>query len=260
MTELKVATMITKNSATVNFNGESYTVYKEDPVYAKVVLAIREGRKDDLPSLVSKPKLIEKGSNGVFTVREGQVYVEGNRVEPALGRQILDFMNEGLPFQPLVNFWKRLQKNPSERAVNSLYKFLEQNRHPITEEGKFIAYKKVRRHEDGVLRDIHTGTYVNDPGTVCEMPRDQVDDDPTRTCSNGLHVSNWDYASNVFGTSSDVMLECEVDPEFVVAIPNDYNESKMRVCAYKVRTVVANPNPNKHLVQDEELPETEPLK
>jgi hypothetical protein len=66
-----------------------------------------------------------------------------------------------------------------------------------------------------------------------------VDEDPNNTCSYGLHVANWDYAYNNYGGKSDIMLEVEVDPADVVAIPVDYNQSKMRVCKYKVINVVS---------------------
>jgi hypothetical protein len=67
------------------------------------------------------------------------------------------------------------------------------------------------------------------------MPRNQVNEDPNQTCSYGLHVANFDYAS---GFGSGHMLEVEVHPADVVAIPVDYNQAKMRVCKYKVIGVV----------------------
>lgn len=240
--------MITANSITVNFEGQTHCVLKGDKAYDDVLLALREKRFDDVPTLISKPKMIERASKGLFTVKDGEVFVGATKVPMQLGQKIQDFCNEGLPFEPLVAFAKKLSNNPSFRSVNQLFGFLEYNNHPITEDGNFIAYKKVTRCLDGVLRDSHSKTFVNNPGSVCEMPRNEVNEDPNQTCSFGLHAANYDYASGFCG---DVMLEVEIDPADVVAIPTDYNNSKMRVCRYLVRGIITEPNENTTLIRNQ---------
>jgi hypothetical protein len=180
-------------------------------------------------------------SHGEFTVVDGNIYVNGLVAPTALGNKIVKFSNEGLPFKPLIKFATKIQKNPSFRAVNELFQFLEKNDHPITESGNFIAYKRVR--ED--FKDIHSGTFDNSVGTVVKMERNKVNENPNVTCSHGLHVANWDYAHTQFSShnpSTDVMLEVEVNPADVVAVPTDYNQSKMRVCQYNVLGVVDKEN------------------
>jgi hypothetical protein len=111
-----------------------------------------------------------------------------------------------------------------------LFKFLEHNGHPITTEGNFIAYRAVRSD----FKDKHTGTIDNSIGSVVFIPRSQVDDNPNNTCSHGLHVATLSYAQGQFATAGDVVLDVEVDPSDVVAVPTDYNGTKMRVCRFKV--------------------------
>ena len=244
----RIAFTVSKQSITVNFDGQTHTVLATDTdTYNNVKLALKEGRNEDVKVLVNKPLHIEKSSGGFFQVRDGKVLIDGTEVHGDLGRQIMDFSNEGLPFEPLVKFYRNLCKNPSARVVSQLFSFLEKNQHPITEDGKFIAYKKVGAD----FKDLYTHTLDNSPGKTLEVPRNQVDENPNVTCSFGLHVANWDYAANKYGTSADIMLEVEVCPSSVVAIPLDYNESKLRVAAYTVRSVVTNPNGNKVLVRDE---------
>jgi len=101
-----------------------------------------------------------------------------------------------------------------------LYSFLEHNGHPLTEGGHFIAYRGVT--ED--FKDMHTRTFNNSPGSVCEMPREEVDDNPNNTCSTGLHVASFKYASD-FGPK---VVEVKINPKDVVAVPVDYNGIKMR--------------------------------
>ncbi len=224
---------ITDNNVTVNFDdGQTHILPRTDPLADKLIKALREGRKDEIPDLVSKAMRIEKYGQGNFKVEDGKILINGMPVPAALSTKILKFQEEGLPHEPLVKFAENLQKNPSYRAVNELFQFLEKNDHPITENGCFIAYKKVR--ED--FLDVHSGTFDNSPGNVVEMARNQVNENSNETCSHGLHVANFDYASNFY--SGGKMLEVEVNPADVVSIPVDYNQSKMRVCKYLVLGVV----------------------
>lgn len=237
MSNVKVNWLITDHNITVNYQGQTHIVARGDKLADQLISVIKDGRFEEIPDLVSAAKRIEKFSDGNFIVKDGELLFNGVSVPPALGRKILSFSNEGLPYKPLLKFAENLQRNSSYRAVNELFQFLEKNDHPITENGCFIAYKRVR----GSFRDIHSDTMDNSPGKIVEMPRNQVDEDSTQTCSHGLHVANWNYAHTQFASanpSTDIMLEVEVDPADVVSIPVDYNQSKMRVCRYKVLGVV----------------------
>lgn len=236
MSKLKAYT-ITDKYVVVNFDGKSHYVPRTEALADKLIAALRDGREDEIPSMIEVAKRIDKFSGGNFQVRDGKIFVNGVEAPKVLGDKIVDFSNKGLPYKPLVKFAENLQKNPSFRAVQELFVFLEKNQHPITEEGNFLAYKRVR----GSFKDIHSNTMDNSPGTVVEMPRNQVNEDSNVTCSHGLHVANWDYAHNHFASSdrdTDVMLEVEVNPADVVSIPVDYNNAKIRVCKYKVLGLV----------------------
>jgi hypothetical protein len=228
----KVAWAITDQNVTVCYDGETHIVKRTDKLGEQLITALKAKDMDSIPDLVSAAKRIESFSKGNFVVKDGEIYVNGIVAPTVLGNKIVRFSEEGLPFEPLVKFAESLQKNPSFRAVNELFQFLEKNDHPITENGSFIAYKKVRAD----FMDVHSGTFDNSVGNVVEMPRNQVNEDATQTCSNGLHVANYNYATNFYG--GGVMLEVEVNPADVVSVPVDYNNAKIRVCKYKVLGVV----------------------
>lgn len=228
----KVAWAITDQNVTVAYDGQTHIVKRTDKLGEQLIAALKANDTDAIPNLVSAAKRIEAFSKGNFVVKDGEILVNGVPAPTVLGNKIVRFSEEGLPYQPLVKFAASLQANPSFRAVNELFQFLEKNDHPITENGNFIAYKKVR--DD--FMDVHSGTFDNSVGNTVEMPRNKVNEDATQTCSYGLHVANYDYASNFYG--GGVMLEVEVNPADVVAVPIDYNQAKMRVCKYKVLGVV----------------------
>ena len=227
-----VAYSISKLNITLNYCGQTHIIDRTSHLAEQIIQALKDKNYDLLPSLISDAQKVADFSNGLFVLKDGQVLINNEPVHSVLAEKILEFAKEGLPYEPLVKFAKNVNLNPSYRAQTDLFAFLDKNNHPITEDGNFIAYKKVK--DD--FKDVHSGTIDNSPGKVVSMPRNKVNEDPDQTCSFGLHAANFDYASNFYGGGK--MIELEINPKDVVAIPVDYNQSKMRVCEYKVLGVV----------------------
>ena len=173
-------------------------------------------------------------SRGQFKILPGENRVvdtaTGTDVGLVLAKRIIAWEKDGLPFEPLLRFHRRVIANPSKESAADLYAFLEANHVPITPDGMFIAYKKVTT-VGGRLVDSHTKTISNEVGSRVVMPRENVDANRHNTCSRGLHVGAHQYVSDFTG---DTIIEVKVDPTDVVAVPPDYKQQKMRVCAYVV--------------------------
>jgi hypothetical protein len=218
--------IILPQSLILNHAGKTTTINKADGRYDKVIQKIKEGKLDEIIPLLSiADSLSERG----FQVVDGIVHVDGDALPESLSARVLDFFNNNLPFEPLLKFWAKLKNNPSFNSRQMLYKFLEHNGHPITTEGNFVAYRAVRSD----FLDKHTGKMDNSVGNVVSIDRSKVDDNPNNVCSHGLHVATMSYAQS-FGSGDDKILDVEVDPTDVVAVPTDYNGTKMRVCKFKV--------------------------
>jgi hypothetical protein len=139
-------------------------------------------------------------------------------------------MQQDLPFKPLLTFLYNLMENPSYRAVNELYDFLDVGELPITEDGFFLAFKNVKSD----YKDIHSGTFDNSVGSICEMPRYKVDEDKDRTCSSGLHFCSIAYLPNFSDSNGGHTMIVKINPKDVVSIPADYNNTKGRCSRYEV--------------------------
>jgi hypothetical protein len=207
--------LITGNAVVVVINNKQYTLSKGNIGFDALVEAIKEGRWEDVPALASPVVAVRKFSNGFVDVIDGQVTYDGQPIHSVLSQKILDMFEQGFDINPLTNFMQNLYTNPSKRAVDELYGFLESGNMPITEDGYFLAYKKVR--ED--YTDVHSGKFDNSVGKVVSMPRNQVDDNKDNTCSAGLHFCSFDYLKS-FGGSRIMILK--INPADVVSIPSDY--------------------------------------
>ena len=216
---------------TVVVDGKQHTILASNPLFASAVsafqikdfdalmLALEPSRK--FLNLYAKYEQIE--------VKDGSVFVDGDSIQSVVADRIINFLADGVDCLPIFKFITRLQLNPSKRAVDELYTFLEHKHLPLTETGTFLAYKAVR-HD---FTDKHSGKFFNGVGEVLSMPRNKVDDDKNVGCSYGFHAGTLEYASN-FACGSDKLVLVEIDPADVVSIPTDCEFQKLRTCRYKV--------------------------
>jgi hypothetical protein len=183
------------------------------------------------------------------SVEGDTVYFDGDPVESFLTDQILRFIDAGEDVTPLVNFWEKCENNPTDHSREQLYDWLRKHQFTITADGDIVGYKGVRKATDGGFESIHSGParvngeavnghVPNNPGDVIEMPRSEVRHDPGVSCSVGLHVATYSYAS---GFAQGAVLEVHVDPRDVVSVPTDSGGQKVRACRYTVVGEVEKP-------------------
>jgi len=203
--------------------------------FDKVKDAITNKEWQDAVLLMDEVFAITEYSKGKIVVKDGQVVLAGHELHNTLTARIIDEMNKQSPdtsyLDNLLAFLENVMENPSFRAVNSLYDFLEHNDIEITEDGHFLAWRGVTSD----FKDYRTKTMDNSVGQVLSMPRNEVNEDPEQTCSNGLHVAAKHYIDTAWNCSN--VIKVKVNPRDVVAVPNDYQNSKMRVCRFEVMEV-----------------------
>jgi len=224
------------SNITIVIGNKPHTIAKSHITYGKVVDAIKAGDWAKVQDLVEPKKVVLSYGKGNVSVQGEQLFWKGKPMHNALATRMISMLQDEFPIEPLVNFMENLMTNPSKRAVDELYGFLEKNSLPITPDGCFLAYKKVR----GDYMDIYSGTMLNAVGTVVEMERNQVDDDKDRTCSAGLHFCSQDYLPHFGNGGDNRVVILKINPRDVVSIPSDYNNAKGRACRYEVVGEIGN--------------------
>jgi hypothetical protein len=216
---------------TLVLNNKSYQVLPDHINYKMIRDSLPTASEEEMLELVDIEKAVASFSDGLVEVKNGQVFYEGEEVHGSISKRILQFMSEGLPFQPLVNFLENLMANPSMQSQKELYDFLEHENLPITEDGYFLAYKAVRSD----FKDKYRGVFDNSVGQVCTMQRAKVDDDRARGCSDGLHAGALNYVAG-YGSvdNGDRIVIVKINPKDVVSVPSDCNCEKLRTCRYEV--------------------------
>jgi len=227
--------IIQGNNITVVIDNRPHTVSKSHITYNRVLDAIKAQDWDSVRDLIEPKQVVLNYGAGHVSIQGQELYWKGRPMHNALASRMISMLQEGFPVEPLANFMHNLMENPSKRAVDELYGFLEKNSLPITPDGHFLAYKKVRMD----YLDIHSGTMDNSVGKIVEMERNEVDDNRDQTCSTGLHFCSQEYLPHFGGSNSRVVI-VKINPRDVVSIPSDYNNAKGRACRYEVVGEIGN--------------------
>lgn len=215
------------DSVTVFANGKPYTVNRTAKIFNAALEAVKNDNVELFLQVVNTKDTVVQKSGGKVRIENGNLMFGDRVVTGLISARVFDMMELGLSIDPMLAFIENLMKNPSKRAVDELFGFIEACDLPITEDGHFLAYKRVR--EDYL--DVHSGTMDNSVGNVVEMERNLVDEDKSRTCSAGLHFCSYEYLKHFSG---ERIVVVKINPADVVAIPIDYNNSKGRTCRYEV--------------------------
>jgi hypothetical protein len=225
------AIYIPGETLSVFLKGKQFTIYASDSKFESAVKAFTENNQEEL-YLVLNPAQVFKSLYAKYEqveVKDGNVYVSGDPISNIIAERILQFLAQGVDCLPVFKFITKLNLNPSSRAVNELYTFLEHKFLPLTGSGNFLAYKALRSD----FTDVHTGKFDNSVGNVLEMPRNKVDDNKEAGCSYGFHAGTLEYARG-FRPCSGKLVLVEINPADVVSIPTDCECQKLRTCKYKV--------------------------
>lgn len=221
--------ILSDTSVTVVVGGKPYTTSSANANFNEIRSRIAAEQFDGIEELFDTGAAVGVYTKGNIVVKDGVVLYKGEPVHNHVVDRILDFMCEGISYKPLVNFLDKLLQNPSRRAVQELYTFLEHKNMALTPSGNFLAYKSVKSD----YTDHRTGTFKNTIGAVIEMPRNQVCDDANIACSVGFHAGSLEYAKS-FGGSSSILLIVEINPADATSVPLDANCQKLRTSKYKV--------------------------
>ena len=215
------------NNITVVIGNTPHTISKTHITYQRVLEAIKAGDWETVKDVIEPKKLVVSFGAGNVSIEGEQLFWKGRELHNSLSVRMIAMLQEGFSVEPLANFMENLMSNPSKRAVQELYGFLEKNNLPITPDGHFLAYKKIKNN----YTDCYTGTMDNSIGKIVEMERNEVDDNKDQTCSTGLHFCSHSYLSHFGG---DRVVIVKINPRDVVSIPSDYNDAKGRACRYEV--------------------------
>lgn len=213
--------------------GKSYKITNDHKNYKVIeeLLALEGVSEEALLAVVDVAEVVKALSTkvGAFDVRGDEVFYNNQQVPSDCAEHIINLHDAGQLDDSFVKFIDLLMKNPNPEAVTDLYKFMLKGKMPITDDGRFCAYRVCTSD----FKDKHSGKFDNSIGAIVKMDRGACNSNRNETCSTGLHFCSESYIGSFRGCN-DRLLMVAISPEDVVAIPNDYNDAKGRCCKFEV--------------------------
>lgn len=233
--------ILSNNALTLLIDGKATVINQEHVNYKQIETMVKESNPDwkAIEKLLNVKQTVLDYcgkslniENGVFTYTNS----EGTKVSltnHALIDKIMDAYREGRDYNHFIAFLDNLVQNPSKDAIEELFLFLQANELPLTDDGHFLAYKRV----NGNFKDCYSNTFDNSVGSVVKMDRSKCNANRHETCSSGLHFCSRGYLGSFSGEN---IVVAKINPKDVVSIPDDYNNSKGRCCEYQVIACITN--------------------
>ncbi len=218
--------IISGNTITAFIGGELKTIDDSHPNYDAIRTGLRAG--NDVDHLLDVAAALALYEDDLVKVGWDGLTYNDQPLHDYLSSRIIEMARMKQPIDPWVKFLKRLQLNPNPEIREDLFEWMEKAKLPITPDGCFLAYKKVR---DDYL-SFHDGATRNDIGSTIFLPREQCDPDRFSYCSTGLHFCSFDYLSFYAGDQGRVVI-LKINPADVVAFPRD-DTAKGRATRYTI--------------------------
>lgn len=226
---------MTPKGISVLINNRPRIISTDHINYTACFEALKSGDIEALATLVDIPAWVAQVTFGKVAIGEDMsVRYEGVPLHNTMTDRLISMLKQGLNPEPIAKFMERLYLNPVETAHKELFTWLENSNLPITEDGCFIAYKRVSKD----YTSLYDSKTPNTIGSIVSMKRrEDADSDFRQQCSTGLHFCSYEYLSHFSGARTLIL---KVAPEDVVAIPDDYGNTKGRAWRYEVIGEVPN--------------------
>jgi hypothetical protein len=224
---------ITKDQVLICLSdGRQHVVPNNKEEFSKVADLAIKGDFEEMMKWVEVSNAVKSLTFGTdITIANGILYYNGEEIRSSLTERIIEeSQKKGGKVIKFINFFRKLHQNPSKDAIEMTYDFLTHNDLEITEDGDIEAWKYFS-YKDGVPVDSYTENIPQYNNWTIAMPRELVTEDPTQTCSDGLHVASYGYVKG-----EQNIMKVVLNPKDLVSIPKDHDDMKCRCCEYKIKS------------------------
>ena len=220
---------------TVIVGGKTHQIHAKSPFYAEIYSAVKSRDVEEFQKHIALKSRLEAVSKARISFVNGAFTLDGKAMHNAMTKRFVRLVEDGHDMEPFMLFIKNCLLNPRQEAIEELYLFLEANDLPLTDDGCFLAYRRVDKNYLSIHANPDGSKNRNMVGDVVTMPRSECDHNRENTCSKSLHACGLTYLPS-YGSSSngDKTVIAKISPSDVVTVPPDYNNQKLRCCRYEV--------------------------
>lgn len=127
---------------TIYSNGQTQLISNLSNSYFDLVKSKLLNNQEFSHLWVSTDGYLQETTNGAFSYQGGE-YLYNNEVIPrSIGKRVKQLQDEGIPYQPLVNFWNKLKSHPDEAVRIGLADRAGSQTIPLTWDGDLVLYTR----------------------------------------------------------------------------------------------------------------------
>lgn len=226
---------------TFYFDDQEVQILTSENELPMLQLLAKKASWDELVELSNTMSRITKVSGITFDAVAKEFSLNGIPLPQKYEQVVVNAYNEYLQngnsnaLKGLISLVHRLNVSNRMDKFEQLYEFLKHADITILKDGRFVGYKYLKQNSKGFV-DAYTEQIVQKDGDYIYTHEEQVNPDPTQTCSYGLHVGAWNYVSD-----QKWIAKVIVNPEDVISVPNDYNGMKLRTKGYTIVEILDFP-------------------
>lgn len=150
------------NNICIVIDNIPYNINDTHMGYQDIKNAIKNGDWDKIKSLVDVKQLIADFSKGNVSVYGDTLFWKKEEMHGCIVARFIQMHKEGFPVDSLIAFMDNMMSNSSSSAIKELYDFIEKGNLPITPDGCFLAYKRIKAD----YTDCYTGVVLNKPAAL----------------------------------------------------------------------------------------------
>lgn len=211
-----------ENSTTFIHGGKAHTVDSSHPQFHNINQALRSSKMADAVEMMDTGKALRESipDDAEVVFDHGIITFMGRRITGSAVDRILKMHELGISIEPMILFMGRLLRNPNKKIHDRLFDFLDAGNMPITEDGHFLAYKRITQE----YKDFWTGRLNYAVGQKIEVPWSEVDCSDS-SCSKGIHWCSYEHLPHYCTTGHVVVVK--VDPAGVGYVGSLYNKKSL---------------------------------
>lgn len=134
--------LISDNLITVFSNGQTHLISNLGNSYFDLIKSKLLSNQEFSESWISTDNYLQETTGGAFRYQSGEYFYNDEVIPTSIGARVRKLQDDGIPYQPLVNFWNKLKSHPDEDVRVGLAERAGSQTIPLTWDGDLVLYTR----------------------------------------------------------------------------------------------------------------------
>lgn len=134
--------LISDDLITIYSNGQTQLISNLSNSYFDLIKSRLLNNQEFSLSWIPTDSYLQETTGGAFRYQAGEYFYNDELIPASIGKRVRHLQNDGIPYQPLVNFWNKLKSHPNENVRSGLAERAGSQTIPLTWDGDLVLYTR----------------------------------------------------------------------------------------------------------------------